>query len=130
MVSESIPAEYVSVKKLQDKAKLPKSIIKRYPAEEKKYGITSLQCSISKDYSFDRYTNLKITGEYSGKSSRYVLMMFLVYNANHELIEADFDEEVDEGFSGRKTFSVSVQVPNDEHISQVAIRFVPDPVFL
>jgi len=33
-------------------------------------------------------------------------------------------------FEGRKTFSVTVQVPIDEFISQVAIRFVHDPVFL
>jgi len=130
MANDNIPADYVSVKKLQKGEKLPKAIIKRHPAEEKKHGITSLSCSISKDYDFDRYTNLKITGEYTGKASHYALMIFLIYNANHELIEADYDEEVNEGFEGRKTFSVTVQVPIDEFISQVAIRFVHDPVFL
>jgi hypothetical protein len=62
--------------------------------------------------------------------SRYTLMMFLVYNGNGDLIDASFDEKIADDFKGKKTFSQRIQVPKDEYISKVSVRFIPDPVFL
>lgn len=123
------PAGIISVKKLQEKEKLPKALIQRFESEEQKQGITDLRCSIVKDYTYDRYCNLKITGEYSGKASRYTLIMVMIYNANDELIEARFGEKIDQDFKGKRTFSMIAQVPNDEYISRVVVRLTPDPVF-
>lgn len=123
------PSEVVSVKKLQEKEKLPKSLIQRFESEEQKQGITDLRCSVMKDYTYERYCNLKITGEYFGKVSRYTLLMVMIYNANNELIEARFDEEIDQNFKGKRSFSITAQVPDDEYISRIVVRLTPDPVF-
>lgn len=120
----------ISVKKLEEDEKLPKEIIVRDIEEEKKYGITDLKCAVYRSYVYDRYMNLKINGEYSGRVSAYTLMMFLVYNGNDELIEARFDEKIPNDFKGKKTFSQTIQVPLDEYISRITVRFIPDPVFL
>jgi hypothetical protein len=120
----------ISVKKLQDNEKLPKEIIEINTDEERANGITDFSCAIFTDYSSDRYTNFKINGEYSGRMSRYTLMMFLVYNGNGDLIDASFDEKIADDFKGKKTFSQRIQVPKDEYISKVSVRFIPDPVFL
>ena len=120
----------ISVKKLEEDEKLPKEIIVRDIEEEKKYGITDLKCAVYRSYIYDRYMNLKINGEYSGSVSAYTLMMFLVYNGNDELIEARFDEKIPNDFKGKKTFSQTIQVPLDEYISRITVRFIPDPVFL
>ena len=120
----------ISVKKLQENEKLPKGIIVRNLEEEKKNGITDINFAVFRDYSYDRYTYLKLNGEYSGKTSRYTLLMFLVYNGNGELIDASFDEKLPDDFKGKKTFSKTIQVPNDEYISKVTVRVIPDPVFL
>lgn len=124
------PANVVFVKKLQDDEKLPKDLIVRYPAEEQKIGITDFKCSVRKEYDCNNYVYLKITGEYSGKVNKYILLVFMIYNANGQLIGADFDEEIDNDFHGQKTFSTSVQVPIDEYISKIAIRLTPDPTFI
>lgn len=124
------PADMVQPSKYEDNEKLPKSLIQRFPNEEKKNGITDLRCSIFKEYSSDRHSTLKVIGEYSGKCSKYTLKVIMIYNANDELIDADFNESIDENFSGKKTFTHYMQVPNDEYISKVVIRFLPDPVFV
>jgi hypothetical protein len=120
----------ISVKKLQENEKLPKEIIVRNVDEEKQLGVTDLRCAIFRDYSYERYVNLKINGEYSGKASRYALIMFLVYNGNGELMGASFDEKISNDFKGKKIFSQTIQVPIDEYISKISIRLIPDPVFL
>lgn len=120
----------VSVKRLQEKDKFPKEIIVRNLKEENENGITDLKCAVFADYTSDRYTVLKINGEYSGRMSRYTLMMFLIYNGNGELIEASFDETIPNDFKGKKMFSQTIQVPNDEYISRISVRFIPDPAFL
>lgn len=119
----------ISVKKMQEKEKLPKDIIQRGIADEQALGITDFRCAIVKDYSSDRYCTFKITGEYTGKVSQYLLIMFMAYNANNELIEADFGYKIDNDFKGHKTFSMSLHIPNDEYISKIIMKIVPDPVF-
>lgn len=130
MENNTITAKAVSVKKLKENDKLPKEMIERNLKEEKENGITDLKCAVFVDYSSERYTTLRINGEYSGKASRYTLMMFLVYNGNGNLIDASFDEKIDDDFKGTKTYSQRIQVPKDEYISKVSVHFIPDPVFL
>ena len=126
---ETPPAGIVSVKDLKESEKLPKGLIQRFVSEEQKFGITDFCCSISKGYGYDQYTNLKITGEYTGKVSQYIVMMFMIFNANDEMIEARFGEEIDKDFKGKGTFSFLAQVPKDEYISRIVVRFIPDPTF-
>ena len=127
----------ISVKKLQDNEKLPREIIERNSNEEKSYGITDFSCAIYTDYSIDRYTSFRINGEYrkinvedSDRMYRYTLMVFLVYNGNGNLIDASYDVDIENDFKGKKVFSTHVQVPKDEYISKVTVRFIPSPVFL
>lgn len=120
----------ISVKDIKENEKLPKDIILRNLDEEKKFGITDLKCAVFRDYSYDRYTYLKLNGEYNRKTSKDTLILFLVYNGNGGLIEASFDETISDKFKGKKTFSKSLQVPTDEYISKITIRFVPEPVFV
>lgn len=119
----------ISVKKMQEKEKLPKDIIHRDVAVEQQYGLTDFRCAVTKDYVSDRYCSFKITGEYTGKVSQYLLIVFMAYNANNELMEADFGYKIDNDFKGHKTFSMSLQIPNDEHISKIIMKIIPDPVF-
>lgn len=119
----------VSVKSIQEKEKLPKDILQRNVVVEQQYGISDFRCAIVKDYVYDRYCNFKITGEYTGKVSQYLLIVFMAYNANDELIEADFGYKISDDFKGHKTFSMSLQIPNDEYLSKIVMRIVPDPVF-
>lgn len=130
MENNTITTKAVSVKKLKENDKLPKEIIERNLKEEKENGIIDLKCAVFVDYSSERYTTLRINGEYSGKVSRYTLMMFLVYNGNGNLIDASFDENIADDFKGTKTYSQRIQVPKDEFISKVSVRLIPDPVFL
>jgi len=130
MDNQNIPSHAVYVGKLNQGEKLPKWVFKRYPKDEEQNGITEFRCSASKAYQSDRYTDIKVTGELHGKTTRYTLMIFLVYNANEELIETNYKEKLDDDFDGKKTFSVTLQVPSDEYVSKIAVRFIPDPVFL
>lgn len=119
----------ISVKKMQEKEKLPKDIVQRDIAVEQQYGLTDFRCAIIKDYLSDRYCNFKITGEYTGKVSQYLLIVFMAYNADNELMEADFGYKIDSDLKGHKTFSRSLQIPNDEYISKITMKIIPDPVF-
>ena len=123
------PDSVVDLTKVELKEKLPKSLIQRFPDEEQRQGISNFRCSITKDYSFRGYCHLKLTGELTGNIPRYTLLMIMVYNANNELIGASFDEKIEQNLNGKKTLSVTVQTPNDEYISRIVVRFVPDPVF-
>ena len=124
------PSEIVEVLRLEDNDKLPKGIIRRIPEEEQRNGVTDLKFSVFKDYTSGRYTALKVIGEYTAKCTQYTIMYILVYNANNELIDASFDEKLSNDFSGKKTFTKYLQVPIDEYVSKVLIRFTPDPVFV
>lgn len=126
---ETPPAGIVSVKDLKEDEKLPKGLIQRFVSEEQKLGITNFRCSIVNSYVYDRYVNLKITGEYTGKVSQYIVMMVIIFNANNEMIEACFNEKIDHNFNGKGTFSFIAQVPKDEYVSRIVVRFIPDPVF-
>lgn len=120
---------FLSIAKMAEHEKIPKDKIERYPDIENKFGITDFRCAISKDYDYERYCSFKVTGEYIGKSSKYLLIVIMLYNANNELIGAGFGEEIDQGFKGRATFSTSLQAPTDEYISKAIVRLTPDPVW-
>lgn len=120
----------ISIKDLSDNEKLPKSLIYRHVDEEIRLGIADLKCSVKKDYDYEHYLSLKITGEYSGKSTEYLIIMFMVFNAHNEMIAATFDELIDNEFKGTKSFSNSCEVPIDEYISKIEIKIIKDPAFV
>lgn len=125
-----MPGEVVNLSTIDKSEKLPKSIIEHFPKDEQMRGITDFKCSVTKDYGYGNYCNLKLTGELVASMSQYTIMMIMVYNGNNELIGADFDEELSKDFKGKKTFSIEVKVPSDEYISRISIKFAPDPVFV
>ena len=110
--------------------KLPKNVIVHDPTEARKNGITRLKYTATLTSINERYVDLKITGEYNVRTSKYRLMMLLVYNENDELISADFSKKIDKDSSGSKSFSIKIEVPKDESISRISIRFIPDPVHI
>mgnify|MGYP004550615039 CR=1 FL=1 len=121
--------EVISVAAMEEHEKIPKSFIQRNVASEQKYGITNFRCAVFKDYEWDRYWNFKVTGEYSGKVSRYLLIVIKVYNANNEMMDAAFDYKISSDFSGKQSFQTTLQIPNDEYISKIDTRIIPDPTF-
>ncbi len=123
------PYEVVSVKKLKENEKISKKLIKRNITEEHKHGITDINLTVKCESIYEKYVNLKITGEYLGASKKYLLIVLMIYNANNELIEACFGEDIDDDFNGRQPFSILAQVPVDEYISKIELRLTPDPVW-
>lgn len=120
----------VRLNKLHEHDKLPSEIIICNTVEAEENGITEFKCAAFRSYTYDRYTYLDINGEYSGKVSHYTVILFLIYNGNGELIGANFDKEIPKKFRKKQTFSLSIEVPIDEYISKISIRFIPDPAWL
>ena len=46
----------------------------------------------------------------------------MIYNTNNELIEVDFGEKFEQNLNGKKTFSISLQVPEDEYLARIRIE--------
>lgn len=119
----------VSVEKLQDKEKLPKSIILHNVQEERNNGLNSFTCAAYCSSYGGNTKSLHINGEYSGKMSRDVIILILIYNANDELIEANFSEKIEKSFKGKRTFSQLMIVPCDEFISRISFKIISNPVY-
>lgn len=119
----------IEVKKLKEEEKIPKRLFDRDPTQEKKLGITDLKCSIRVSSIYEKSVSFKVTGEYFGKASKYLLIFIMFYNANGELIEANFHERISKNFSGRNPFSCYMQTPTDEYLSRIAIKIMPDTTF-
>ncbi len=119
----------VSISSMEENEKLPKDRVVLYPADNLQLGITNFRAAVIKDFESDGICWFNINGEYEGKTKKYLIIVVMVYNANNELIGTCFDEQIDEKFNGRKTFSASLKVPNDEYISKVEVRLIQDPTF-
>lgn len=119
----------IDIAKLNEGEKIPKEIIEINTDVSRDVNITSLNCAVRKDYQYDDRAIFKFTGEYEGKSNRYVLIIMMIYNANNELIGYEDDVTIDEEFQGQATFSETVQVPGDEYISRIVLKMILDPAF-
>ena len=122
----------IDLSSYKDGQKLPKSILRRESAIEKKFGFTDMKFTISKDDWFGESDALKIVGELYGNklTCDYVVLVFTVYNENGEIIGADFGEKISgDDFEGYCTVSRMVDVPKDEYISEIRFRPILDPCF-
>ena len=120
---------FIDLAKMAVGDKIPKNRIEIITSLGSGVNITSLTCSVRKDYERQGHTSMKFTGEYSGSSSKYVLIFLMLYNANNELIGYDDDTKIRKDFSGQGSFSETVYVPSDEYISKAVVRLVYDPTF-
>lgn len=120
---------FIELAKMAVGEKVPKNRIEIITSLGSGVNITSLTCAVRKDYELQGHTSMKFTGEYSGSSSRYVLIFLMLYNANNELIGYDDDTKIHKDFSGQGSFSETVYVPSDEYISKAVVRLVYDPTF-
>lgn len=120
----------VSIAAMEEGEKLPKERVVLYPEEYQKIGITNFRATVFKDYDYEGYSMLAINGEYDGRTSDYLIIMPMVYNAAGDLIGADFDEKIQQKIRSHKTYSLSLKVPNNEQISKVEVRIIKDPVSL
>lgn len=120
----------ISIASMEENEKIPKERLILYPEEYQKLGVTNFRATVLKDYDYDGYSMLAINGEYDGKTSDYLIIMPMVFNASGELIGADFDETIKQKIRSHKTYSMTLKVPNNEQIAWIEIRIVKDPTFL
>ena len=120
----------ISIASMEENEKIPKERLLLFPEEYQKLGVTNFRATVLKDYDYDGYSMLAINGEYDGKTSDYLIIMPMVFNASGELIGADFDETIKQKIRSHKTYSMTLKVPNNEQIAWIEIRIVKDPTFL
>ena len=120
----------VSIASMEENEKIPKERVVLFPEEYQKLGVTNFKATVLKDYDYDGYSMLAINGEYDEKTSEYLIIMPMVFNAAGELIGADFDEAIKQKIRSHKTYSLTLKVPNNEQIAWIEIRIVKDPTFL
>ena len=68
--------------------------------------------------------NISIKGEYKGKFYQQTFFMIMVYNSNNELLNFSTTDVISKDFDGEETFSRSIEIPDDELISNIVIRLV------
>lgn len=121
---------FVDISQMKEGEKIPKSMVEIITDSCGMANITSLTCSVRRDFQYNGHTSFKFTGEYSGKCNQYVLIMMMLYNANDELIGYNDQKKIEKNFSGQGSFSEKVQVPTDEYISKAVVRLIADPTFV
>ncbi|MDO4275719.1 MAG: hypothetical protein Q4D16_18775 [Eubacteriales bacterium] len=122
----------VDLSKYDDGQKLPKNVIYRDLAVEKKFGITDIKCTFSKNDWFGDCGCLKVMGEVFAEELAYddIIIFFTVRNDRGEIIGVNFGEKISKDeFNGYYTFSRNIDIPKDEYISEIRIRPVQDPYF-
>ena len=120
----------VSVASLEKGDKLPKERFVLLPEEYLKFGVTNFKATAIKDSAYTGEAKFMINGEYDAKTKECVVVIFMVFNANNELIGASFDEEIEEEKKRHKTYSTTVAVPTNESISRIEVRMIQNPTRL
>ncbi len=118
----------ISIKDYLQNEKLPKNLLERDVSSEKEYGISDFSCAVIKTFNSENIVQLQMNGKYRYKVKKSVIMMIKIYNGNNELIEMNAREAIKGKTQGETVFSVQLQVPNDETISKITIRFALNPV--
>ena len=115
----------VEIAKLKEEEKLPKENIKVLSGYES-IGTWAprIYCAVRMGGIYGVEASLHVVGEYQGSSNTNLILFILVYNEKHDLIGYDSNEEFGRNSVGHGTFSQYVQVPYDEKISKVVLRFV------
>ncbi len=114
----------VDIETLKDGDKLLKSIIVIDKKSFTNLGIRNITCVVRKDYTYGMECNLKITGEYEGKASKSIMLVFMCFNPQDELIGTQFGETIDDIFNGSDTYSTCIKVPRWETIERIELRAV------
>lgn len=114
----------------EDGEKLPKSLIDVQMQTFTGLGIKKFTCAVRKDYTNEAETSLKITGDYEGKTTKYISLFFMCFNAHNELIGALFDETISDDFKGTATYSANMYVPKWESIQRIEVKATLDPAML
>ncbi len=109
------------------KEKIPKRFIVSSPQEECKHGVKYIDYYIEKESKNEMITSFRIYGECICDLKRNVVLMFLVYNEQGELIEANFKQGYEKETFGKQTFSLNIDIPTDEYISKVVFKVIYDP---
>ena len=125
--------QMVSGKKIadfEDGEKLPKNIIDIQMQTFTGCGIKKFTCAVRKDYTYTAETSLKITGDYEGKTTKYITLFFMCFNVRNELVGALFDETIGDDFKGTATYSAIMHVPKWEIIQRIEVRATLDPALL
>jgi len=123
-------SKLVSLKKLEQNEKIPKSFIKRNTKKEKEFGINDFRCSIRKEYENENTITLKITGEYEANSLENLIIFFMFFNDEGQLIEALFEECINKDYSGKRAFSLLAFMPIDECISKIETNITINPALI
>ena len=118
----------IAVTQIKRNEKIQQKYIETYPDENRKIGITSLRIVIFKDSDHGRLINFKLTGEFTGKLKESISFFIMVYNADNELIEANFHQGKDSHLSTDQTFEAYFEIPWDELISKFVIKIIPDRI--
>ena len=114
----------VDIEPLNEGDKLHKSIIDINMKSFNNLGIRNITCVVRKDYTNEMECTLKITGEYKGKVSKCIMLVFMCFNPQNELIGTQFNETIDDTFNGSDTYSTYMEVPRWETIERIELRAV------
>ena len=67
---------------------------------------------------------MKVMGEYRGTCSTDLMLFIMVYNEDNDLIDYSANISIGKGFADQESFSELVEIPKDEKISRIVLRFV------
>ena len=116
---------FVDVSKLKEGDKLPKHLFTYVLTTVPNTNISSINCVARRDGEMSRgIVNISIKGEYEGKFYQQTFFMIMVYNSNNELLNFSTTDVISKDFDGEETFSRSIEIPDDELISNIVIRLV------
>ena len=120
-----ITAVPIEISQLQEEEKIPQENIK-IVSDLKHIGANApnLKCTIRRDFESSGKIFLKVMGEYRGTCSTDLMLFIMVYNEENDLIDYSANIDIGKGFVDQESFSELVEIPKDERISQIVLRFV------
>ncbi|MCC4339305.1 hypothetical protein LMB24_00725 [Limosilactobacillus reuteri] len=121
-------SEYVNLRNISEDNNLPKSVIVRIDKDERKFGITDINCTIKKEESYyDGLGEVRLFGEVKHQASNKTALIYvIVYNDNNEIICYNSETELSKK-KGKSIIDVSLAFPLDENISAIYLKPAPDP---
>lgn len=120
--------DFLNITNYPDDTGLPKSIIVRVDEAEERFGITDINCTLSKEHSYTSgLGEVKLFGEVRHHMlTEDILMFVIVYNDKDKIIEFQNDIRLSKN-SKVETIECTLNFPIDENISAIYLRPVIDP---
>ena len=115
---------------LGENEKLSKSLINIEMHTFQAFGINRFTCAVRKNCTGNTETCLTITGEYEGKTSKYILLVFMCYNPQNELFGTSFHDTISDDFKGSATYSTIMSVPKWETIKKIEVKAILNPAMI